>query len=73
LLMKTSLENEREPEVPQPPDSRRKALLGLVFVLLLIVAGMFLTYVLRRVSQLQDCAMSGHSNCAPIDSTTTAR
>lgn len=69
--MKTSLEeNEREPEVPEPPDPRRKAVLGLVFVLLLIVAGLFLTYVLRRVSQLQDCAMSGRSNCAPIDSTT---
>jgi hypothetical protein len=68
--MKTSLENEQEPEVPEPPDPRRKALLGLVFVLLLIVGGLLLTNVLRHVSQLQDCAMSGRSNCAPIDSTT---
>jgi len=57
---------------PQPPDPRRKALLGLVFVLLLIAGGLLLTYVLRRVSQLQDCAMSGRSNCASIDSTPTA-
>jgi hypothetical protein len=70
--MKTSLENEQEPEVPEPPDPRRKALLGLVFVLLLIVGGLLLTNVLRHVSQLQDCAMSGRSNCAPIDSTSPA-
>jgi hypothetical protein len=68
--MKTSLENEKEPEVPEPPDPRRKALLAAVFVLLLIGAGVFLTHVLRRMAQIQDCALSGRTNCAPIDSST---
>jgi hypothetical protein len=63
--------NQREPEGPPPADPRRKALVALVFVLLLIAAGLLLTQVLRHVSQLQDCALSGRSNCAPIDSTTT--
>ena len=73
MLRETSLENEAEPEGPEPPDPRRKALLALVFVLVLIVAGLFLTHVLRHLSQIQDCAISGRSNCAPIDSTSTAR
>jgi hypothetical protein len=49
---------------------RRKALLGLLFVVLLIAGGLLLTRVLHSTAQLQDCVMSGRSNCAPIDSTT---
>jgi hypothetical protein len=32
-----------------------------------------LTSVLRHSSQVQDCAMSVCTNCAPIDSNTTVR
>jgi hypothetical protein len=71
LLRNSSLNDERQPEDPQPPDPRRKALIGLMFVVLLVVGGLLLTYVLRRVSQLQDCAMSGRTDCVPIDSTTS--
>jgi hypothetical protein len=56
-----------------PPDqeeddsgSRRAALLKLVFILVLVVGGLFLVRVLRHMSQIQDCAMSGRTNCAPI-------
>jgi hypothetical protein len=61
-----------EPDVPQPlgrdgnseaPNSRRGALLGLVIILLLVAGGFLLTQVLRGMSQLQDCALSGRSNC----------
>jgi hypothetical protein len=62
--------NTPEPPGPQSDDTRRKALLGLLLVVLLIVGGLLLTRVLHSSAQLQDCVMSGRSNCAPIDSTT---
>jgi hypothetical protein len=59
-----------EPEEPDGPDgnseaanSRRGALVGLVLILLLVAGGFLLTRVLRGMSQLQDCALSGRSNC----------
>jgi len=67
-----------EPEEPDPPQvpklldgdgdsrspsTRRGALVGLVIILLLVAGGLLLTRVLRGMSQLQDCALSGRSNC----------
>ena len=43
--------------------SRRGALLGLIVVLLLVAGGLILTRVLRGMAQVQDCALSGRSNC----------
>jgi hypothetical protein len=48
---------------------RRAAVAGLVFVLLLVLGGLYLAHALRAMSQLQDCVMSGRSNCAPIEPT----
>ena len=48
---------------PETPPTRRGALAGLIVVLLLVVGGLLLTRVLRGMSQLQDCALSGRSNC----------
>ena len=48
---------------PETPSTRRGALAGLIVVLLLVVGGLLLTRVLRGMSQLQDCALSGRSNC----------
>ena len=56
-----------EPE-DSDPDPRRRALLGLLLVVLLVVGGLLLARVLKNVSNLQDCVMSGRTNCAPIDS-----
>jgi hypothetical protein len=44
-------------------DTRRRALLGLAIVLLLVAGGFALVRVLRGMSQLQDCALSGRPNC----------
>jgi hypothetical protein len=58
------------PESPgRPPESgsRRAALLGLLVALLLVVTGLILVKVLGESARLQDCAMSGRTNCAPID------
>jgi hypothetical protein len=67
-----------EPEEPDPPhvpklldqdggsgspNTRRGALVGLVIILLLVAGGLMLTRVLHHMSQLQDCALSGRSNC----------
>jgi hypothetical protein len=53
---------EDEPE-PEPSGTRRSALVGLILVVLLVVGCLVLTHVLRGMSQLQDCALSGRSNC----------
>jgi hypothetical protein len=58
----------RDPS-PHEPDGRRGALLGLLVVVLVVVGGLVLAHVLRNMSRLQDCVMSGRTNCAPISST----
>ena len=57
-----------QPEMPRVPDPRRAAVTGLVVTLLLVVGGVLLVHVLNRTGKLQDCVMSGRTNCAPIAS-----
>jgi hypothetical protein len=61
--------SQRGDERPRPsePDSRRAGLIGLLVALLLVILGLILVKVLGAAGRLQDCAMSGRSNCAPID------
>jgi hypothetical protein len=54
------------PESPQP-DPRKRALLGLLLVLALVLGGLYLSHVLHKTGELQDCVMSGRTNCAPLD------
>ena len=42
-------------------------LAGLAFVLVLVIVGLLLVRVLKKQSELEDCLMSGRTNCAPID------
>jgi hypothetical protein len=56
------------PRPPPQPPSRRAAVVGLLVTLLLVVLGLILVRVLGDSSRLQDCALSGRTNCAPIDS-----
>ena len=56
-----------EPENRPAPDPRWPALLGLLVTVLLVLGGVLLIHVLGRASRLQDCVMSGRTNCAPID------
>jgi hypothetical protein len=46
------------------PNPRRTALVGLLLIVLLIAAGLILTHVLGAAARLQDCALSGRSNCS---------
>jgi hypothetical protein len=47
--------------------SRRAALAGLVITLLIVVAGYYLMTALRDQGKVEDCLMSGRTNCAPLD------
>ncbi len=63
MLMK-----RQDPDDPgdEPLPSRRRAAMMLLLVLLLVIGGLALVRVLRNMSALQDCVMSGRTNCAPI-------
>jgi hypothetical protein len=49
------------------PGSRRAAVLGLLVTLLLVALGVILVKVLGDSGRLQDCELSGRTNCAPVD------
>jgi hypothetical protein len=52
-----------EPEPTPAPPSRRGALVGLVFVVLLVVGGLLLSRTLRGMAHFQDCVLSGRAYC----------
>ena len=47
--------------------SRRAALAGLVITLLIVIVGYYLMTALRDQGKVEDCLMSGRTNCAPLD------
>ena len=55
-------EGEREAE-----QRRTGALIGLIIVLALAIAGVVLIRDLGQESRREDCLMSGRTNCAPIE------
>jgi hypothetical protein len=55
-----------------PRDSRRAALVGLIVTLLLVTGCVVLVHILGRAAKLQDCVMSGRTNCAPIEASNAA-
>ena len=46
---------------------RTAALMGLVFILVLAIAGVLLVRELRVSTGIEDCLMAGRRNCAPIE------
>lgn len=52
---------------PRARGPRWTAFVGLLITLLLVLSGIFLIRDLTRAGRLQDCVMSGRTNCAPID------
>ncbi len=54
------------PETPPVPDPRRTAGTMLIVTVLLVLGGVLLVHALNRTATLQDCVMSGRTNCAPI-------
>ncbi len=47
--------------------SPHRALIGLVAIVGLVVAVMFIMHRLNEAGRLQDCLASGRTNCMPIE------
>ncbi|WP_375309102.1 hypothetical protein WHZ77_17615 [Bradyrhizobium sp. A5] len=54
---------------PKPPsgDNRRGAMAGLVIAIVILGVGWWLARDLTAASKMQDCLMSGRSNCNVIE------
>jgi hypothetical protein len=48
-------------------NSRRGALIGLLITAVIVVVGYWLMTSLRNQGRMEDCLMSGRTNCAPLD------
>jgi len=49
-----------------PEPSPRRALVGLLALVAMIGAVLFIMHRLNQAAQIQDCVASGRTNCAPI-------
>ncbi|HLG85080.1 MAG TPA: hypothetical protein VKY22_29115 [Bradyrhizobium sp.] len=52
---------------PAGGDNRRGAIAGLLIAIVLLVVGVWLAHDLTAASKLQDCVMSGRTNCKVIE------
>lgn len=54
---------------PKPPsgDNRRGAVAGLIIAIVILGVGWWLARDLTAASRMQDCLMSGRSNCNVIE------
>jgi len=52
---------------PEPRDNRRGAIAGLVIAAVILAVGLWLARDLTSQSKLQDCLMSGRTNCNVIE------
>jgi hypothetical protein len=51
---------------PEQGPNRRGALAGLAIAMVLLVVGLWLAHQLSASSKMQDCLMSGRTNCNVI-------
>ena len=51
---------------PEPKENRRPAIAGLVIAVALLVIGLWLAHELTAASKMQNCLMSGRTNCNVI-------
>jgi hypothetical protein len=52
---------------PDQGGNRRTALAGLAIAVVLLVVGVWLAHELTAASKMQDCLMSGRTNCNTIE------
>ncbi|MGC1561596.1 MAG: hypothetical protein WA820_17350 [Bradyrhizobium sp.] len=53
-------------EEPEPKENRTPAIAGLLIAVVLLVVGLWLARELTAASKMQDCLMSGRTNCNQI-------
>lgn len=55
--------------MPEPEEggSRRGAIAGLLIAAVMLAVGLWLAHHLTAASKLQDCVMSGRTNCNVIE------
>lgn len=53
--------------MPRPADNRRGAVAGLIIALVILAIGWWLARDLTSASKMQDCLMSGRTNCNVIE------
>jgi hypothetical protein len=52
---------------PEQGDNRRGAIAGLIIAVVLLAVGVWLAHDLTAASKMQDCLMSGRTNCNTIE------
>jgi hypothetical protein len=52
---------------PEESGSRRGAIAGLLIAVAMLAAGLWLAHDLTAASKMQDCLMSGRTNCNVIE------
>jgi len=52
---------------PESGDNRRGAIAGLIIAAVILGIGLWLAHDLTAASKLQDCVMSGRTNCNVIE------
>jgi len=55
-----------EAERQQVANRQTQGLLGIAITLVLLIVGLFLVQQLRSSARLEDCVMSGRTNCRPL-------
>lgn len=60
-------EKPKSPPKPTSGDNRRGAMAGLVIAIVILGVGWWLARDLTAASKMQDCLMSGRSNCNVIE------
>ncbi|WP_027527265.1 hypothetical protein [Bradyrhizobium sp. Ec3.3] len=60
--------NSKPKPQPSPPgDNRRGAIAGLIIAVVILGVGLWLARDLIAASKMQDCVMSGRTNCNVIE------
>ena len=60
-------EKPRPPPRPSSADNRRGAIAGLIIAIVILGVGWWLARDLTSASKMQDCLMSGRTNCNVIE------